>query len=136
MDLAGDLSDFGLDIEAEETLVWTRNWRLALARVAQAWITASIENLDGWIAFGGVHPNYDPVEVEAARQTWTDVEAILEVDQNIDLFLFRFNDTSAKCRLHDMFEIVNDWWNDLQDNSCVTFPYERPAACGAWPLHP
>ena len=135
MELAGDLNNFGLSIDDDAFLVWTRNWRLGFARVAQSWIVQALTALQGWVAAGEVFEGFDPQTVTDGQQSWLDAEQVLE-DGDIDEFLFRFNDVSARCLMLDNYEIVNDWWIDLENPSCgFPLPYERPLACPEWPLH-
>jgi len=53
----------------------------------------------------------------------------------VDEFLFRFTSSSARCLLHDVYETVDEWWDDALDQTCSAVPYSRPTVCDPWPVH-
>ena len=134
MDAASDLNRLRLDLQEDAFLVWGRNWRLGLARVAQSWINASLSNVRDWIRDGRVYPDHDPDLLTEATTRWTDAEALLDAGE-LDAFMARFIDPASKCLMHDLYEIPDDWWEDGLNAACgdlVAHPYAKPDACGPW----
>ena len=137
MDVASMLYRFrtGSELDDERYLVWARNWRYGLARVAQFWTDTSLDNAGQWLDFRGDNTPSRRATLARANDEWGDAEPLLETYQ-VDEFLFRFTNTSARCLMHDVYEVVDPWWNDALDPSCTAYtPYDRPAACGEWPEH-
>ncbi|MEO1268758.1 MAG: NHL repeat-containing protein [Myxococcota bacterium] len=127
-DAANTLNRLRLDLQSDAFLIWTRNWRLGLARIAQAWLTTSLANVEAWLLTDAIYPNYDPTLLSEATARWADAERLLEEDA-LDAFMGRFIDPASLCLMHDLYEIPNDWWNDARNPICDLFPYTKPEAC-------
>ncbi|MEL6177366.1 MAG: putative Ig domain-containing protein [Myxococcota bacterium] len=140
-DLARSMSLLDQDRASEDYLLWVDNWRFALARVAQRRITLALMNVEGWVRFGGMHPDFEQSTLDAANMRWLDVEYILDDERDLDRFMGEFISTSAKCDILLLFEAVNDWWVDASNPACGDLvPLVLPPAClndmglNLWPL--
>ena len=122
---------------APGSLIWTRNWQMAGARIAQERLVEALTNAEGWAAAEAVAPGFDVVLTEAQGR-WLTAEAVLE-GGDLDGFIARLTDPAARCLMFEAFEHVYAWWADAQDAACDPLPF--PATCfdaegrNVWPLH-
>ena len=140
MDTASSLKTMGdADLGEPSTLVWTRNWQLGVARVAQFWLNLSLDNFDLWANAGGVAPGYEEIR-ETANANWGDAEALLD-EGDIDTFIATFIDPASRCLMYDAFEYVDDWWEDAANVAECGAGLDYPDVCfnddglNRWPLH-